>query len=602
MANEPTYKFPLSQNSYAAFDAISLRNLIIERLNEQGKFTDQNYIGSNLACIIDIISYSFNTLMFYLNKTSTESMFSEAQLYENISRIVKILDYKPIGHQTSTLSFACSANSSFKKGVYTIPRYSYIVAGGIPFSFNEDVTFSIPTDSTITALEDLKNKKLLYQGIFRENPIYTAAGTENEIVTINVKDAYIDHYNIHVYVYEQKAQTPKWVQYKNVPNLYFETSNSRVFEKRLIEEGVYEITFGNDINGRQLDSGDRVAIYFLQGAGDAGVIGTGVLNQVESATVFNTLVFTNQILPDVNQEQFNYLNASTLRQISFSNSTGSTLSVNVEDADSIRKNAPANFKNQYRLVTTNDFESFIKTNFANFISDVKVFSNWDYASQYLKYFYEIGVSPNGFQQIVLNQVLFGTSCNFNNIYVCGTPKVSEGSSLKYLLPAQKEIIASNMRPLKMLTTEVTFMDPIYKALGFGARINGPIIIDETDLHVLEIFKRKTNQRTNRSIQQDVAKVFKTFFNPVNVKLGDKVDYALLTSKILSIDGVSRFVTRSTDGSISYEGLSFYLWNPVYPDLDKQAVVSNVSLKDFELLYFNDLSTIETKIVVTETEI
>ena len=108
MANELTYNFPLKQDAYAAFDAISLRNLIISRLNEQGVYTDQNYLGSNIASIIDIISYSFNTLMFYLNKTSTESMFTEAQLYENISRIVNVFDYKPIGYQTSTLAFSCS--------------------------------------------------------------------------------------------------------------------------------------------------------------------------------------------------------------------------------------------------------------------------------------------------------------------------------------------------------------------------------------------------------------------------------------------------------------------------------------------------------------
>ena len=56
MANEPTFEFPLPKESYAAFDAISLRNLIIQRLNDQGTLTDQNYLGSNLASIIDIIS------------------------------------------------------------------------------------------------------------------------------------------------------------------------------------------------------------------------------------------------------------------------------------------------------------------------------------------------------------------------------------------------------------------------------------------------------------------------------------------------------------------------------------------------------------------
>lgn len=599
MATNQTYEFPLNQNSYAAFDAISLRNLIIQRLTDQGNFTDQNFIGSNLASVIDIISYSFNTLIYYLNKTSTESMFTEAQLLENITRIVKLLDYKPIGYQTSTVSFACSA-TNFLKGIYTIPRYSYITVAGIPFSFNEDITFSIPANNVATTLSDLNNKKLLFQGTFRENPLYTAAGDQDETVTINVTNAYIDHYNIHVYVQENSAATPMWIEYKNVPNFYSEDSSSRSFEKKLNANGLYEITFGNNINGRKLAKGDRVAIYFLQSAGETGVIGANLLQQASTISVFNTTVFTKQILPDVNKDlNFNYITTTDLKKLSFDNNSGSTLPKDSETADSIRKNAPANFKSQYRLVTTKDFESFIKTNFANFISDVKVFSNWEYTGQYLKYFHDLGTNPGGFQQIPLNQVLFADSCNFNNIYICGTPKISQTSSLKYLLPSQKEIIKSNSELLKVCTAEITFMDPVYKAMSFGAKTNDEIVISSTNVHILEIVKKKSYQRSLRSIQLAVATLFKEFFNPVNVKLGTTFNYGLLTSKILSIDGVHKMYTKDLTNDISYEGLSFYLWNPVYPDLDKQSIVHSVTLNDFEYLYFNDLSTVETRIIVTE---
>ena len=86
MANSTlTNNYDIPKDGYVAFDALSLRQLIINRLNEEGTFTDQNSIGSNLASIIDIVSYSYNTLIYYLNKTATESMFTEAQLLENIN-------------------------------------------------------------------------------------------------------------------------------------------------------------------------------------------------------------------------------------------------------------------------------------------------------------------------------------------------------------------------------------------------------------------------------------------------------------------------------------------------------------------------------------
>ena len=597
MANETTTEFPLAKDSYAAFDAITLRNLIVQRLNDQGTFTDQNYIGSNLASIIDIISYSFNTLIYYLNRTGTESTFTEAQLYENISRIVKVLDYKPVGYQTSTLAFSCSAINTFERGVYTIPRYSYIMVGGIPFSFNEDISFNIPQSYAVTELSDLANKKLLYQGVFRENPIYTAAGDASEVVTVNVSNALVDHFNLDVYVYENKQS--RWIQYKNVPNLYTEQAFSRSFEKRLNSAGLYEIAFGDGINGRRLRAEDKVAIYYLQSSGDQGLIGPGALSTFgNSPVIFSTTNFSG-ILNDVNEEQFGYLNSNQFASIVFNNVVGSTVPKDIEDADSIRKNAPLNFKSQYRLVTKEDFETFIRTNFANFITDVRVFSNWDYIGSYLKYFHDINVQPAGYRQILLNQVLYADACNFNNVYICAIPKVSQGSSLKYLLPAQKEIILSNIQNLKTLTTEVTFMDPIFKALAFGVKTNDEVVISDKDFCQLEIIKTPSNRRSDRSLQQEVAAVFKAFFDPTIAKLGSIVDYSALTNYLLAIDGVSKLRTRRLDTNELFDGLSFFLWNPTYIDLDKQTVVNNIQLKEFELLYFDQLSTINDKIVIIE---
>ena len=50
--------FSLPQNAYVAFDAVSLKDYIVNRLNTNEKFTDQNYDGSNLAAVIDIIAFA----------------------------------------------------------------------------------------------------------------------------------------------------------------------------------------------------------------------------------------------------------------------------------------------------------------------------------------------------------------------------------------------------------------------------------------------------------------------------------------------------------------------------------------------------------------
>jgi hypothetical protein len=603
MASEPTTEYELNANSYAAFDAISLRNLIVSRLNDQNVFTDQNYIGSNMACIIDIVSFAYNTLIFYLNKTSTESSFSEVQLQENINRIVKLLDYKPIGYQTSTLVFEASAAVSLgteawfddKKDIgvgrsYTIPRYSYLTVGGVSFSFNEDVTFKTLKTGNV-ALEDLSNTKLLYQGIYKEYPEYTAQGNAGEIITLANTNGSIDHFNIDVYVYETKNN--QWTQYTEVPSLYTQRSYSRTYEKRLNPNNDYEITFGDGTNGRQLVAGERVVIFYLESNKERGVVGPGLL-QTAGKVAYTSLTY-KPIVNSLNVENFNYI---TTEQF---NVVGSTLTQDIEDTESIRKNAPGVFKSQYRLVTKDDYESFIRTNFAGFITDVQVMSNWDYVGKYLKYFNDIMIKPTEFRQILLNQVQYADSCNFNNIYVCALPKLSPKSTLKYLLPAQKEAILSNLNSVKTLTTEVVFMDPIYKAVSFGVKTNTDPVIEDKDLCRLQLIKSVSSKRDSNSILKDADVLFKDFFNPSNIRLGQMLSHEQLLNKLLSIDGVLRVRTTRIDSNEAYEGLSMLVWNPVYPELDKQIIVNNLQLRPYEYMYFSELSKASSKLeVVSES--
>lgn len=606
MSNEiNNINYPLPSNAYAAFDAISLRNLIIERLNTQGVFTDQNYIGSNLASIIDIISFSFNTLIFYLNRTSSESMFTEAQLYENINRIVKLLDYKPVGHQTSTLTFQLSANNKsrlfdFTGQYYTIPRYSYITVAGVPFSFNEDISFSVPAQQTTTVeLEDISNKKLLYQGIFKESPVFMATGDSNEIVTLNVSNIAVDHFNIHVYVYEK--QENKWFQYKDIQSLQLESSSSRVYEKRLNSNYQYEFTFGDGIRGRKLTKDEKVIIFYLQSSGSNGTIGPNSLSVLPvSKSIFSTSNY-NLLLPDVRQDQNStFLTTSMFNLLMFDNIAGSTESIDVESVEDIRKRAPSFFRGQYRLVTQKDYESWINSTFTNFIADVKVFNNWEYTSKYLKYFKELNLDPILFQQIALNQLLYADACNFNNIYICAVPRIGKGLTLKYLLPAQKENILNNVQDLKTITTEISFLDPIYKGIFFGIEDDsGKFLTDDREFCKLQIVKSSKTNKTNQSLILETASIFQSFFDPSLRKLGEMFDHASLTSKILSVEGIDSINTIRVDSSQKFSGLSVCIWNPTYPELDKKLIARNVNINPFDFLYFEKLLDVSKYITVLE---
>lgn len=596
MAN-PTTNFDLDKGNYVAFDATSLRQLILNRLNEQGVFTDQNFVGSNLAAIVDIIAYVYNTLIYYLNKTSSESMFSEAQLYENINRIVKLIDYSPIGFQTSTLSFGCSAET-FNRGVYTIPRYSYIITNNIPYSFNEDITFVKNEDNVIESLDELAQQKLLFQGLYQEYPIQVATGEENEIIFLNPGSDLVDHFNIDIFV--KSIQTNVWERFTKTANLFLEPGTAKKYEIRLNQNLRYEIKFGNDINGSKLQPGDQVAIYYLTSLGSEGEIGPGALNIRSRLVRYNTIQF-NEILTDIFVQDFRYLQDSEMSNLIFSNTNSSTLVKGPETVEQIRQTAPANYKSQYRLVTTRDYETFVKTNFTNLISDVKCINNWTYVSQYLKYFYDIGLTtPNYTERALFNQVMYADSCNFNNLYLIVVPR-SGTQNFDYLVPAQKQFINSSILSNKMATTETVFVDPVYKAFSLGISTPDNTIdpADDEEFCILDIIKRTSSRRDDQSIVSDVVAIFETYFSRENSRLGQNIDTRALTQQILSVDGVDTFYTTRIDTPTEkIEGLSFFVWNPVYPNNDKQVTSNNLNLKDFEYPFFSNLSTLATKIKVT----
>lgn len=599
-----TEQYTIQKGGYVAFDAMSLRQLIIDRINEQKVFTDQNFLGSNLASVIDIIAYSYNTLIYYLNKTSSESMFSEAQLYENINRIVKLIDYSPIGFQTSTLSFGCSAQginqiqNGLEQGtLYTIPRYSYTLVNNIPFSFNEDVTF-IKTTNDFESLQEIAQQRLLYQGFYQEYPIYTAAGDDNEIVILNSGTDLVDHFNIDVYVKSKLTDT--WEIYTKTPNMFLESGSAKKYEIRLNPNKRYEIRFGNDINGKKLQTGDQVAIYYLASQGQEGEIGPGAFTSDTKLIRYNTLLFS-EIVQDIFESQFRYLTTTEINSLVFENTVNSTPVKQAESADEIRRTAPANYRSQYRLVTTRDYEVFVKTNFTNLLADVKCVNNWDYISGYLKYFYDIGITdPSKTERALLNQVQYADSCNFNNVYLLVVPR-SGTQNLDYLVPAQKELINSSILANKMATTETVFMDPVYKAVSIGIAPNLTEVNPSTDEDIcfIEIIKRTSSRRDNQSIANDIVNIFTNYFSRESIKLGQTIDTRSLTQQILGVDGVETFfTTRSDNPSIRIEGLSLFFWNSIYPEADKTVTTNNIPLKYFEYPFFNNLAILGNKIKVT----
>lgn len=196
--------------------------------------------------------------------------------------------------------------------------------------------------------------------------------------------------------------------------------------------------------------------------------------------------------------------------------------------------------------------------------------------------------------------MYADACNFNNLYLLVVPR-SAAQNYNYLLPAQKQLINSSLISLKTATTETVFLDPVYKAVSFGVKNPNSAfnLTLDPDVCYIEVIKRTSSRRDNQSITNDIIRVIETYFSRDNLTLGQTVDVRVLTQQILNVDGVETFYTRRQDDpSIKIEGLSVFVWNPVYPNNDNLTTSNNVSLRYFEYPYFDNIDTLAARIKIT----
>ena len=599
-------EFNLPQDAYVAFDAVTLKEYIVDRLNKNEKFTDQNFDGSNLAAIIDIIAYSYHVLLFYLNTTASEVNFDQATLYENMNKIVKLIGYKPVGKQTSIVPINAVGAASMATGNYTIRKYSYFLVNGTLYTFNNDFSFNKNTSGS-EAITTLNDTVVLYQGDIKEYPDYKAQGEPFEVLPVVVKnivdtntDKFIAEDTISVYIKEQTDNT--YYEYDQVESLYLSNSVDRVYEIRLNENGYYELKFGNGVFGKSLSEGDTVSVNYLQSDNVGGIISKNAINgnklfvydSPRQRAIFNDTYS--------NKDETTFINATNSSLISFNNPQPSTPLSEAETVDQIRQNAPKVFSSQLRLVTESDYKGFINQNLSNIVNSIEVVSNDSYLNGYIKYFYDICVDPNKVNRVIINQVNFADSCDFNNINVFIVPRFTTTQDRAYppfLSNSFKNLLVEQTRERKMLSNTVVPRDPIYMAFGLGMSNSSTLNLDILNNTTLYIVRETNNKINKQTIQSRVANKIKEFFAPANNKLGQNVTINQLLRDILTLEGVKNIYTKNEKDGSSLETISFLSFNPLYEKSDISLVNQDTTLPYFKFPYLYSPLTVAKRIKVID---
>ena len=512
---------------YLRFSAFAVRDLITRKLAQDSNYTDQVYPGSNLAILIDIVSYMYQTLMYNLNNAASETMWADTKIYENINRLSQFLGYNP--HGMNPIYGVFSLPNDFQGGF--IPRYSYLDAGESDSAGNP-VFFSTVDDIEIKK-DDTNKEIVLYNGKWKlYNTIFTAEGTDWETFVLNgirsdaANGDYVGNNFIHVYVanpgdkpvryfmtdecllktrneffnnnnvYDVAIGAPSPNSGDNIfapiPRLY--KANDKVFNLRLDETKTYTITFGNGRQGEKPLKGASIYVFYLDSNGPGLEFAPGQIN----GTLFSNIFSYQQTQNGIDFKSiFEERSGNAVNYVENVELISPTLGFSFEESvDEIRDFAPNWFRMGNRLVTKRDYEYYVKNApaFRGTFADIKCMNNWEYMATFYKWLYEMGIryhkeindSETKFGRRFLSQSKllesnrrYADPADSNNIYLWtlyNESKYNEtGRDMDSIRNRIRDKAREKLLQIKDLTHEPEFILPI-KVKFVVCAVNDPELI------------------------------------------------------------------------------------------------------------------------------
>ena len=595
----------LKTDSYAFINATDIKSYIINQLSNSDNpvFSGCSYVGSNMNALVDVISVLVQQILYHLSLNTSEASFATANLYESMSKLVSILNYKAVGKQTSLLPVRMTIDVASIKTYLggenlkqiTIPRFSKISHNSDYYLKNEIV---IPlTESTPASLNV---DSILFEGNVHQVSDFIAVGDEYETFTLFDKDISVSNSFISdnfFVVFVDENSDGQWVEYTETTSLFVHNEGQTVYQRRFNEDMNYEFKFGNGVNGKRLPKGARIAVFYIVSSGEQGIIGDGVLTSKQlnefSSSLYSSIKASNYTTIDNSVKD-------VLKYITVKNTGDSTAISYPESVQSIRQNAPRIFASQNRLISLGDFKNHVDKNFSAYIKDSYFCTNDTYTKDYLKYYYDIGLdSPQEDSRLNIAQVEFMTSTNFNNIYGFILPKVNTIINDKvpnYINTTIKHEIVNSVQPYKIATHNLVLLDPIYKAITFGSYMQDDAWNPDQLQNKLVLVRNRLTKYSYSFIKDYLVSVLTNYFS--NLSLGDDVDLAQISKLISGTPGVKRFFMRNINGG-EEKKLTFFCWNPLYINEDNFTTQQAIINEPFVFPYFYDLKNIANLIIIED---
>ena len=302
-------------------------------LEQHDDLQDADFEGSVLSQLVDLFAYNTHQVALIANFGLNEAFLDSAQLRSSIVSHARPLGYTPNSRAGATATVDVSALSvPASTPTLTMPKYTEFTTS------IDDVSYTFvnleeqeATEAAGYIFEDVvitqgkvKTKKFFVDNSSDEYPVYV------------IPDENIDTDTMSVIVRDGPSSTSTNT-YTLVTELADLDSDSLVYFLHEAPRGYYEIAFGEGVIGTRPAAGSVIEVTYLSTSG-------------ANANNASSFVTSAQI------------DGYSLSAATVSNSAGGAAKEGVE---SVRFNAPLLRASQNRLVTVNDYNSFITNNISN---------------------------------------------------------------------------------------------------------------------------------------------------------------------------------------------------------------------------------------------
>jgi hypothetical protein len=321
------------------FDFDEVKDNLKVFLSGQTQFTDYDFEGSGMNALLDVLAYNTHYLGFNANMLANEMFLDSASLRSSVVSHAKTLGYIPNSARAAVATVNISLN--------TTSSTSATMAAGTVFNSTVNGTdYQFVTSDAVTAANTGSSIPFLlvnlYEGTFVTTRYVVDSTDADQRFLVPNRRADTSTLKVVVQNSSSDSTTTTFTQATDITQV---TAASDVYFLQEVENGKFEVYFGDGVIGTALSDGNIIILTYV-------VSNTTAAN---GASIFKNSSTIGGI-SDVSVEVVDVANGGS----------------EPETITSIKYNAPLDYASQGRCVTTEDYKVYAKKLYAN-TQSVQVF-------------------------------------------------------------------------------------------------------------------------------------------------------------------------------------------------------------------------------------